>query len=63
MNGTIEVLVSPEGDVTLKTSGFQGSDCLEASRFLEASLGDVVSDRKTPEFYQVERQQEHLQNR
>jgi hypothetical protein len=56
----IEVIVSPQGEVTLQTKGYAGSDCLEASRFLEQALGIVTNDRKTTEFYQKETAQQQL---
>jgi hypothetical protein len=55
----IEVTVSPQGEATVHTRGYAGSDCLPASRFLEQSLGAASDDRKTAEFYaptQVEQQ-------
>jgi hypothetical protein len=61
MPAVIEILVSPSGDVTLKTSGFQGSDCLQASRFLETSLGDVAQEQRTSECYQSATQQEQVE--
>jgi hypothetical protein len=48
---TIEIIVSPQGDAQLKTQGFAGRSCLEAGKFLEAALGQTVSDRLTHEFY------------
>jgi hypothetical protein len=56
----IEVIVSPQGETTLQTKGYAGSDCLQASKFLEQSLGVVTNDQKTAEFYQVENAQQHL---
>jgi hypothetical protein len=54
MNGpVIEVLVSPTGEVSVQTRGYAGSDCLQASQFLEQSLGVTSADRKTTEFYEV----------
>jgi hypothetical protein len=48
---TIEITVSPEGAVSIKTSGFTGSSCRDATRELERALG--VSGRETllPEYY------------
>jgi len=48
---TIEITVSPEGATSIKTSGFTGSSCRDATRDLERALG--VSGRETllPEFY------------
>ena len=48
---TIEITVTPEGAVSLKTTGFQGSSCRDATRELERALG--VTDKETllPEFH------------
>jgi hypothetical protein len=56
----IEVIVSPQGEVTMQTKGYAGSDCLQASRFLEQALGVVSNDHKTAEFYQSGAAQQHL---
>lgn len=56
----IEVLVSPTGETTVQTKGFVGSECQQASKWLEQSLGIATSDRKTPEFYQTEQVQRQL---
>jgi hypothetical protein len=56
----IEVIVSPQGEATLQTKGYVGSDCLEASKFLEQALGVVTNNQKTAEFYQTENAQQHL---
>jgi len=47
----IEITVSPEGATSIKTTGFSGSSCKDATRDLERALG--VSGRETllPEFY------------
>ena len=54
----IEIIVSPEGASKLETRGFQGSECQEASRFLELALGQKVSDTATSEFHQTSVQQQ-----
>ena len=51
---TIEIIVNPQGQVTLQTKSFTGSACKEASRLIEQALGIVQSDRPTAEFYQSE---------
>jgi len=51
MSKTIEIIVSPDGQSRVETKGFSGSDCREASRFLEEALGNRVSEQLTPEFY------------
>lgn len=57
----IEVLVSPKGDTTVQTKGYTGSDCLQASKFLEQALGIAGNDRKTAEFYAVVSPEQHVQ--
>ena len=47
----IEVTVSLKGETTVQTKGFIGSDCLQASKFLEQSLGISTAEQKTGEFY------------
>ena len=47
----IEVTVSLKGETTVQTKGYTGSDCLQASKFLEQSLGISTAEQKTGEFY------------
>lgn len=49
---TIEITISPTGRSTVETSGFAGSTCQEASRFIEQALGKTVGEQRTAEFYQ-----------
>jgi hypothetical protein len=51
MTRIIEVTVSPKGETTVQTKGYVGSDCLQASRFLEQALGVATRDTKTAEFF------------
>ena len=37
----------------MQTKGYAGSDCIQASKFIEQALGDVASERRTAEFYQT----------
>ena len=43
--------VSPEGATTIKTSGFTGSSCKDATRELERALGVSGRESLLPEFY------------
>lgn len=49
---TIEIVVSPKGEIQLQTRGFFGAECREASAFLEKSLGLRTAERLTDEFHQ-----------
>jgi hypothetical protein len=57
----IEVTVSPRGETTIQTKGYAGGDCLQASKFLEQSLGVAAAEHKTAEFYQTNPAQQHVQ--
>jgi hypothetical protein len=47
----IEITVSPEGAVSIKTAGFTGSSCRDATRDLERALGVAGKESLLPEFY------------
>lgn len=51
---TIDVIVAPDGSSRVQTNGFTGSQCKEASRFLEQALGSIESEQLTADFYRVE---------
>jgi hypothetical protein len=51
MSRVIEITVSPTGETTVQTKGYVGTDCLQASRFLEQALGTPSAEKKTAEFY------------
>lgn len=57
----IEVIVSPSGETTIQTKGYSGSDCLQASKWLEQAIGVSTTDRKTAEYFQAETTEQHVQ--
>jgi hypothetical protein len=57
----IELVISPQGDVTLQTKGYQGSTCQQASKFLEQALGIVTADFKSSEHFQLQPMQQSVQ--
>jgi hypothetical protein len=57
----IEVIVSPQGETTVQTKGYAGSDCLQASKFIEQALGITVADRKTSEYYEPIQTEQQVQ--
>ena len=57
----IEVVVSLTGETTVQTKGYAGTDCLQASRFLEQALGVTTADRQTPEYHQTAPAQQQVQ--
>lgn len=52
MTKRIQVIVSPTGETTIKTTGFQGSECKTATKSLETALGVPASEQLTAEYYQ-----------
>jgi hypothetical protein len=48
---TITITVSPVGSVSIKTAGFTGSSCRDATRDLERALGVAERETLLPEFY------------
>jgi hypothetical protein len=57
----IEITVSPEGVTSIKTAGFTGSSCREATRDLERALGVSGTEHLLPEFYNQTSTGERLQ--
>lgn len=47
----IEITVSPEGATSIKTSGFTGSSCRDATRDLERALGVAGREHLLPEYF------------
>ena len=48
----IEITVSPEGATSIKTSGFSGGSCKDATRELERALGVAGRENLLPEYFQ-----------
>jgi len=52
LNKTIEIVISPTGETKVETKGFTGSECRDASRFVEVALGQKTAEQTTGEFFQ-----------
>ena len=52
MNKIIEVIVAPSGETKVETKGFVGTECRDASRFIERALGQRTGEKLTAEFHQ-----------
>lgn len=59
MTQIIVIVVSPSGKTQVATHGFTGSNCRDASRFIEEALGQAQSERLSSEFYQTNEQNTH----
>ena len=58
---TIEITVSPEGVTSIKTSGFTGGSCKDATRDLERALGVSGRESLLPDFYAQTKAGEQVQ--
>ena len=52
---SIEIEISPAGDIRIEAVGFSGADCNLATAFLEEVLGKVAAKQRKPEFYRKSR--------
>ena len=57
---TIEITVGPKGEATVRTTGFAGGECREASRFVEQALGTRSAETLTAEFHQGQQSDQEL---
>ena len=58
---TIEITVTPEGATSIKTQGFTGGSCKDASRELERALGVAGRESLLPEYFQQQAGQSQIQ--
>jgi hypothetical protein len=57
----IEITVSPEGATSIKTTGFSGSSCKDATRDLEKALGVSGREHLQPEYFQQQASRSQIQ--
>tara|TARA_R100000750_G_C2271037_1_gene67473 strand:- start:155 stop:343 length:189 start_codon:yes stop_codon:yes gene_type:complete len=62
LNKTIEIIVTPDGQSRVETKGFTGSECRQASQFIEQALGQRTSEQLTAEFHQSVQQNQQINN-
>jgi hypothetical protein len=59
----VDRFTKPDGKSRVETKGFVGSECREASRFVEQALGNHVNELLKPEFHQQVTSDEFLRHR
>jgi hypothetical protein len=57
---TIEITVNTRGETTVRTRGFTGGECRDASRFVEQALGSRSAETLTAEFHQGQETRQDL---
>ena len=58
---TIEIIIAPNGQSKVETKGFTGSECREASRFIEQAIGQQTNEILKSEFHQSSTAQQQVQ--
>jgi hypothetical protein len=51
---SIEIVISPHGEITLQTRGYVGNGCRAATKELEEALGLKSKEKLTAEYYQAQ---------
>ncbi len=59
MSAKIHVKIKPDGDVEIWVEGVKGKRCLNLTKSLEESLGEVISKEFTTEYYMEEMEEEN----
>ena len=54
----IEIIIDPQGRSRIETKGFAGSECRDASRFIEQALGRAQTEALTAEFHSAQQRAE-----
>ena len=57
MKPSIEIIISPTGEIQIDAINFKGPDCEAATRFLEQALGVTTRKVKKPEYHRSNRTQ------
>jgi hypothetical protein len=57
VNRSIEIVIAPDGAITIDAVGFKGADCDQATKFLEQALGLTGQKLRKPEYHQSRRSQ------
>ena len=57
---TIEITVGLRGETTVRTTGYSGGECREASRFVEQALGRPTAETLTAEYHQDQEARQDL---
>ncbi len=53
MSQRIVIRVAPNGETEVRTEGFNGRSCQQASELIERALGHQLTERLTEDFYKA----------
>jgi Protein of unknown function (DUF2997). len=48
---SITIIVKPDGKTVVETTGYYGTSCKDASKFIEQALGQRQTETIKPEYY------------
>lgn len=54
----IVVVIDTDGNVSVDAIGFHGEGCAEATKAITDTLGETLSEKKKPEYYEKSIQKE-----
>ena len=57
----IEITIARNGQSTVETKGFTGTECRDASRFIEQAIGQQTNEILKAEFHQAANSQQQIQ--
>ncbi|MFM7204873.1 MAG: DUF2997 domain-containing protein [Myxococcota bacterium] len=60
LKNEIEVVIRPDGSVTFEVKCAKGPSCMDLTRAIEESLGEVIERERTPDFYQEVEESEQI---
>ena len=58
---TTEIIIAPNGQSKVETKGFTGSECRDASRFVELAIGQQTNEILKSEFHQTATTQQQIE--
>ena len=62
MSQRIIIKVAADGSTEVRTEGFTGTQCRQASEFIEKALGSRQSEQLTSEFFKSTAANQHTQS-
>jgi hypothetical protein len=54
MAKTLDVTISPKGEVNVEAQGYSGSGCVAATKFVTDALGSEIESSHTPDYAKAE---------
>ena len=59
MNDEIEIVITPQAEITISVKNVKGASCKDVTAAIEKALGTVVDDTPTKEMYEKPKLVQH----